>query len=69
MVIHVWDGSDEMPVRRNAGIDEESGRGLMLAESLSSGCGAYRTANGKVVWVVISQDGPPLTSSPEAGRK
>ena len=66
MVIHVWDGNDEMPVRRNAGIDEESGRGLMLVESLSSECGAYRTANGKVVWVMIggSQDDPPLTSSP-----
>jgi hypothetical protein len=60
IVIHVWDGSDEMPVRRNAGIDEESGRGLMLVESLSSDCGAYPAANGKVVWVLIGgmQDNP-----------
>jgi len=53
LVIHVWDGNDEMPVRRNAAIDEESGRGLMLVESLSSDWGAYRKAAGKVVWVKI----------------
>jgi anti-sigma regulatory factor (Ser/Thr protein kinase) len=53
LVIHVWDGSDEMPVRRNAAIYEESGRGLMLVESLSSDWGAYRKAAGKVVWVKI----------------
>src|SRR5258708_26181403 len=53
LVIHVWDGSDEMPVRRNAAIDEESGRGLMLVEKLSSDWGAYRKATAKVVWVKI----------------
>ena len=53
LVIHVWDGNDEMPVRRNAGIDEESGRGLMLVESLSSDWGAYRETTGKTVWVKI----------------
>ncbi len=53
LVIHVWDGNDEMPVRRNAGIDEESGRGLMLVESLSSDWGAYRKTTGKTVWVKI----------------
>jgi anti-sigma regulatory factor (Ser/Thr protein kinase) len=53
LVIHVWDGNDEMPVRRNAAIDEESGRGLMLVESLGSDWGAYRKAAGKVVWVMV----------------
>jgi anti-sigma regulatory factor (Ser/Thr protein kinase) len=53
LVIHVWDGNDDMPVRRDAAIDEESGRGLMLVESLSSDWGAYRTATGKVVWVMV----------------
>ncbi len=53
LVIHVWDGNDEMPVRRDAGIDEESGRGLMLVESLSSDWGAYRETTGKTVWVKI----------------
>ena len=53
LVIHVWDGSDEMPVRRDAAMDDESGRGLMLVDTLASDWGAYRTANGKVVWVLI----------------
>ena len=53
LVIHVWDGNDDMPVRRNSAIDEESGRGLMLVETLGSDWGAYRKASGKVVWVTI----------------
>jgi anti-sigma regulatory factor (Ser/Thr protein kinase) len=53
LVIHVWDGNDEMPVRRVAAIDEESGRGLMLVESLGSDWGAYRKTTGKTVWVKI----------------
>jgi hypothetical protein len=53
LVIHVWDSNDEMPVRRDAAIDEEGGRGLMLVESLASDWGAYRKAAGKVVWVKI----------------
>jgi anti-sigma regulatory factor (Ser/Thr protein kinase) len=54
LVIHVWDGNgDEMPVRRDAGADDEAGRGLMLVDALASERGAYRKAAGKVVWVKI----------------
>jgi anti-sigma regulatory factor (Ser/Thr protein kinase) len=53
LVIHVWDGNDEMPVLKNSGPDDDSGRGLMLAESLSSEWGAYRETTGKTVWVKI----------------
>jgi hypothetical protein len=53
IAIHVWDGDDEMPVRKDVGPDDESGRGLMLVESLGQDWGAYREQNGKVVWVVI----------------
>jgi anti-sigma regulatory factor (Ser/Thr protein kinase) len=56
IVIHVWDGSDEMPARRNAMADEEGGRGLMLVETLSKDWGAYREDDGKVVWVQITGD-------------
>jgi anti-sigma regulatory factor (Ser/Thr protein kinase) len=60
IVIHVWDGSDEMPVRHEANPGDETGRGLMLVESLGKDWGAYREASGKVVWVLISgiQDSP-----------
>jgi anti-sigma regulatory factor (Ser/Thr protein kinase) len=53
MLIQIWDASSQMPVRRDAGPDDESGRGLMLVNCLGSEWGAYRKANGKVVWVIV----------------
>ena len=53
LTICVWDGSDEMPIRQDAGPDAISGRGLLLVESLSRDWGAYRAARGKVVWVSL----------------
>lgn len=59
IVIHVWDGNDEMPIRKDVSVDDEGGRGLLLVESLGSEWGAYRKASGKVVWVRISlAEGP-----------
>jgi anti-sigma regulatory factor (Ser/Thr protein kinase) len=54
IVIHVWDGSGEMPVRQDGAPDQESGRGLMLVENLAEDWGTYRKAAGKVVWALIS---------------
>jgi hypothetical protein len=59
LVVHVWDASDEMPVRQDAGPDEIDGRGLMLVETLGQDWGAYRKAEGKVVWVMISPSSDP----------
>jgi hypothetical protein len=42
-----------MPIRQDPGPDEESGRGLLLVEHLSSDWGAYRKADGKVVWALV----------------
>jgi anti-sigma regulatory factor (Ser/Thr protein kinase) len=59
MVIRVWDGNDEMPVRRDADPDDVGGRGLMIIDGLAKDWGAYRKADGKVVWVMVSPlDGP-----------
>jgi anti-sigma regulatory factor (Ser/Thr protein kinase) len=59
MVIRVWDGNDEMPVRRNADPDDMGGRGLMIIDGLAKDWGAYRKADGKVVWALVSPpDGP-----------
>jgi anti-sigma regulatory factor (Ser/Thr protein kinase) len=58
LVIRVWDGNEEMPVRKDAGVDAESGRGLMLVESLAKEWGAYRKGDGKVVWVMITSADP-----------
>jgi anti-sigma regulatory factor (Ser/Thr protein kinase) len=53
LVIQVWDGHEEMPVCRDAAPEAESGRGLMLVNSLAKDWGAYREASGKVVWVML----------------
>jgi anti-sigma regulatory factor (Ser/Thr protein kinase) len=59
MVIHVWDGSDEMPAVKDVARDEENGRGLMLVAALGKDWGCYRkAAGGKVVWVVITLADP-----------
>jgi anti-sigma regulatory factor (Ser/Thr protein kinase) len=61
MAIHVWDGNSQMPERRDAAPDEEGGRGLLLVDALGTRWGAYRTDNGKVVWVVIGGTRDPLS--------
>jgi hypothetical protein len=42
-----------MPIRQSATPNEPGGRGLVLLEALSQDWGAYRKADGKVVWVMI----------------
>jgi len=53
IVIRVWDGSTDMPARRDACPESEQGRGLMLVESLSKQWGACPKPAGKIVWVQI----------------
>ena len=50
MVIHIWDASDDMPVRQDTTADEEGGRGLLLVGALAKDWGTYRKLGGKVVW-------------------
>jgi hypothetical protein len=58
VVIHVWDASDDMPVRKDFTADDEGGRGLMLVDALGKEWGAYRKAEGgKVVWAMITSVG------------
>jgi anti-sigma regulatory factor (Ser/Thr protein kinase) len=51
VLIEVWDASAVPPLRRVASADEETGRGLMLVQTLSKewGCDVLETG-GKVVW-------------------
>ncbi|WP_434582011.1 hypothetical protein [Carbonactinospora thermoautotrophica] len=42
---------------RNATLDDETGRGLLLLEELTDDWGSERTAEGKVVWFRL--DLPP----------
>lgn len=55
IVIRVWDGSEEMPVRQKAGPGDDSGRGLMIIDALSADWGSYPEARGKVVWALARE--------------
>jgi hypothetical protein len=52
----VWDASDDLPIRREAGVDEISGRGLMIIDTLAKDWGSYRQASGKVVWAAVGPE-------------
>jgi hypothetical protein len=54
IVVHVQDESAEMPTRKDAGLDEAHGRGLLIVDHVSDEWGAYRKANGKVVWARLT---------------
>jgi anti-sigma regulatory factor (Ser/Thr protein kinase) len=54
VLIRVWDGSDEMPVRRPADPGDDSGRGLLLVEALAAGWGCERQASGKTTWALVA---------------
>jgi hypothetical protein len=55
VLVQVWDGNHQLPVRQDADPEAEGGRGLVLVESLSADWGSYRPAacSGKVVWAVL----------------
>jgi hypothetical protein len=50
LVCEVFDSSGELPVPRNAGEDDEHGRGLQIVRRLSQRWGSRRTEAGKSVW-------------------
>ena len=56
-VVQVWDASDDLPERQEAELDAESGRGLMLVDTLADDWGSYtpEASSGKVVWAVVSE--------------
>lgn len=58
VVIEVWDGVPQAPVAKEAAVDDESGRGLMLVEALSAqwGCGVVPGWPGKVVWAEMRNE-------------
>jgi anti-sigma regulatory factor (Ser/Thr protein kinase) len=58
VLIRVWDGNDRHPVPQQPEPDVESGRGLLLVESLSADWGSYPPdrSSGKVVWALIEPE-------------
>jgi hypothetical protein len=57
VLIQVWDGNDEMPARQDVDLSAESGRGLLIVESLAADWGASPLAKstGKIVWALVTQ--------------
>ena len=56
ILIQVWDSDHHHPTRQSMGLDAETGRGLLLVETLSTqwGCYAPDGQDGKVVWAVCA---------------
>jgi anti-sigma regulatory factor (Ser/Thr protein kinase) len=53
VLVQVWDSSPELPTPRDARLEDERGRGLILVDYLRRAWGTYRKGIGKVVWVVV----------------
>ena len=55
MLVEVWDENVMPPEPNEAGLDDESGRGLMLVEALTERWGWELPANGrgKIVWALL----------------
>jgi anti-sigma regulatory factor (Ser/Thr protein kinase) len=56
VLIRVWDGSDGMPIRQQAGPSDDGGRRLTIIDALGTDWGAYREPDGKVVWALIGSE-------------
>lgn len=56
VLVLVWDANPQPPVRVDAPADAESGRGLLLVETLSQqwNCYATKERGGKVVWCLVT---------------
>ncbi len=54
VLVLVYDESDDAPQLREPDFDEDAGRGLMIVEQLSDGCGYIAGSyGGKAVWARI----------------
>jgi len=56
VLIQVWDGDHHLPEPQGVDLEAESGRGLLLVESLSAEWGAFvpEQSSGKVTWAIIA---------------
>jgi hypothetical protein len=54
VLVEVSDGSARLPERRCPGIDDPSGRGLLIVNCFAGAWGSYRRGDGKVVWFILS---------------
>ncbi|HLX50762.1 MAG TPA: ATP-binding protein [Streptosporangiaceae bacterium] len=67
--VDVHDSSCALPVPEDAPVDAETGRGLMLVNSLSSEWGCYRTPTGKAVYFTLAFESAPGENGDFAPRR
>ena len=63
VLVHVWDAIVAVPEPRDAGPEDESGRGLAIVAALSAQWGHHwppKTLGGKVTWALITSGGDHL---------
>jgi anti-sigma regulatory factor (Ser/Thr protein kinase) len=59
LTVHVWDANEAVPIRHEAGPDDDGGRGLMIIDALSAAWGSYPDSTGKSVWATIIRKQAP----------
>lgn len=68
--LEVHDRNPRLPRRKRYSSESTTGRGLVLVEALTTVAGAERTADGKVVWAILSEvPPPPPTVSEQRGAE
>jgi anti-sigma regulatory factor (Ser/Thr protein kinase) len=65
--VEVTDDSASLPVARQPGRMEPSGRGLLIVQALAEDWGVIGSEHGKAVWAFVAT-APGLTSGAGAGR-
>lgn len=55
VLVQVWDADHRLPQRQRVDLDAESGRGLLLVESVSEEWGTFRPerSSGKTTWALL----------------
>ena len=62
--VEVTDATTDLPHRGDATREQESGRGLLLVDTLAPAWGAHARATGKTVWFEIAPDQPDPAPGP-----
>lgn len=55
VTISVHDPVDDLPRRRRAGLNDESGRGIPIVEECAQRYGAVKVSDGKIVWAMVEK--------------
>jgi anti-sigma regulatory factor (Ser/Thr protein kinase) len=71
VVVQVWDANPDPPAAKNAELDADGGRGLLIVRALAETWGWYRVdgTGGKVVWARLRVTPTPVSETPRIGER